>query len=267
MVMLYGYLEAVLAHWWGLVPGGILAVDAALEYLWEGYRKWLDKYISQETRKRLILFIAIVGVFISGFLAWKDEHIKATNEFGRAEGLQAKLNATPPQDFEKHLKNAEARADQLQRDLETATKVSERQGQELEVARKELRSAETKIQQLEARFVRRRITQKQKIALVKRLRGQGEGRIVTVKTVNGVPPEAFIYAQDFIDVLSASEWKPKFHGYWFLLIENVAIRSRRNDMVAAFLQQQFEEAGIKMPLIPTNEVGENEIDIVIGPRS
>ena len=228
-------------------------MDAALEYLWDDYRKWLDKYVSKEKRVRIIFVVALSGVFISGFLAWKDE-------FQRAENLQATLNIKPPADFERLLKEAEARADRLQENLELARQVSEKQGKELEIARKDLK-------QLQVRFAPRHITEKQKIALVKRLRGQSEDRVVTVKTVDGAGPESFVYAEDFISVLSAARWKVKFHGHWYLLIEDVAIRSRRNDMVAVFMKHQFEELGIKMKHIETNEVAENNIDIVIGPRS
>jgi hypothetical protein len=170
------------------------------------------------------------------------------------------LNIKAPPDFERMLQAAEMRADKLREDLEIARQASERQGKELEIARKELN-------QLQERFATRRISEKQKIALVRRLRGQSEGRIVTVKTVDGAAPEGFIYAEDFLRVFSAAGWQVKFHGHWYLLIEGVAIRSRGNDMVAVFLRQQFEEAGIKIRLIETNEVAENNIDIVIGPRS
>ena len=49
-------------------------MDSVLEYYWDDYRKWLDRYVSKETRHKCILMISFCGVFFAGFLAWRDEH-------------------------------------------------------------------------------------------------------------------------------------------------------------------------------------------------
>jgi hypothetical protein len=86
MADFYRYLMALIPYWWGLIPGGIFAVDSALDYFWDGYRKWLDRYVSREKRRRLIYLVFVVGILVSGFLTWRDENKKVV-------GLEAKLKA------------------------------------------------------------------------------------------------------------------------------------------------------------------------------
>jgi hypothetical protein len=113
----------------------------------------------------------------------------------------------------------------------------------------------------------RRLSEEQKERLISKLRGKDEGRIITVKTVDGVPPEAFRYANDFIYVFKTAGWPfDRFWGWWFLQIENVAVRAHPYDPVAVFLRSVLREEGIKVRLIETPEVKVNNIDIVIGPK-
>ena len=113
----------------------------------------------------------------------------------------------------------------------------------------------------------RQITEDQKARLISKLRGKDEGRIITVKTVDGVLPEAFRYANDFIYVFKTAGWTfDRFWGWWYLQIENVAVRAHPYDPVAVFLQSVLREEGIKVGLVETTEVKVNNIDIVIGPK-
>src|SRR5687768_11871987 len=72
----YQYLQATFLNWWALIPSGVFAVDSALEYFFRRYREWLDRYINRELRQRLIFSVALLGVFVAGFFAWRDEHLK-----------------------------------------------------------------------------------------------------------------------------------------------------------------------------------------------
>ncbi len=87
------YIFAVFVYWWALIPSGVFAVDSTLEYFWEGYRRWLDRYITKENRRTLIFVVSVLGIFLAGFLAWRDEHLEvkklqagsATPRLGTAE--------------------------------------------------------------------------------------------------------------------------------------------------------------------------------------
>ena len=133
--------------------------------------------------------------------------------------------------------------------------------------RTELDEAKSQIAALKTQLASREITEDQKARLISKLRGKDEGRIITVKTVDGVPPEGFKYAEDFIYVFITAGWTfDRFWGWWFLPIENVAVRAHPYDPVAVFIQSVLREEGIKARLIETPEVKANNIDIVIGPK-
>jgi hypothetical protein len=86
---LYEYCSALLVYWLFLIPGGLFTVDTTLEYLWKGYRQWLDRFISREARRKLVVGTALAGVFLAGFLAWKDEHDKVVEEGKEVSRLRA----------------------------------------------------------------------------------------------------------------------------------------------------------------------------------
>ncbi|MGH7778416.1 MAG: hypothetical protein ACREQR_01125 [Candidatus Binataceae bacterium] len=77
LVQLYSYLWSLGDHWIGaywyiaLVPEiGNLIVPLTSKNL----AKQLDRFVSRETRHRVLVAIALVGVFAAGFQAWSQEY-------------------------------------------------------------------------------------------------------------------------------------------------------------------------------------------------
>jgi hypothetical protein len=74
------------------------------------------------------------------------------------------------------------------------------------------------------------------------------------------------YAEDFAEVFQELQWSGEIKGWRYLQIEDAVIRCRSHDLVADFLHSQLQAAGVELQLIETEEVGENTIEIVVGPK-
>lgn len=165
----YEYISAVVRYWWVLVPGGVLAVEPAIEYLWEGYSKWLDQYVSKEKRRRVILAISFLLIFYAGFLAWRDEHVKMEEASARVVKLQALLDARGESALQK-----------------------------------ELEATKTQLAELQKQVTPRRLGEEEKGDMVKALAASGSFS-VTVSYLSDA--ESSAYALDFLSVLKRAAWQ------------------------------------------------------------
>jgi hypothetical protein len=71
----YEYLVAVFAKWYSLVTVILFGIDKALEWMWPRYRAWLNDTFPFEKRRRFFWGALLFFVFLSGFFAWRDEHL------------------------------------------------------------------------------------------------------------------------------------------------------------------------------------------------
>ena len=70
----YAFLLALLPHWWVFLTSGPASVDRVLRNHWAAYAAWADKRWDAHARARLFRQVAFAGVFVAGFLAFRDEH-------------------------------------------------------------------------------------------------------------------------------------------------------------------------------------------------
>jgi hypothetical protein len=223
--MFVAYLWAVSAHGWWLLTSGPYALDPVLDSQIDSYRSWRARNFSFAVWQRMKIILALVGLFLAGFFAWRDEHQEVENL--KAQGSPSVVG-------------------KLQGDLAQA------QGQ---------------VTSLQKKLAPRRISPEQKEDLVRRLRGKDRGRSVMIKIVEGSPPEAWRYAEDFADVFRELKWPGEIKGWWYLQIEDAAVRCHPHDLTAAFLHSQLQALSVELQLIETMEVAENSIEIVVGPKS
>jgi hypothetical protein len=91
---LYAFLWALLPHWWVFLSSGPAAVDRVLRNHWAAYAAWADRRLDADARARLFRRIAFGGIFIAGFLAFRDEHhqaIEARRVADRAADKRARI--------------------------------------------------------------------------------------------------------------------------------------------------------------------------------
>jgi hypothetical protein len=63
--------------------GLLFMVEPALDYYFESYRDWADRYLSRKLRTRLSIGLSLVAVFFACFMAFRDQYnatIEANNE-------------------------------------------------------------------------------------------------------------------------------------------------------------------------------------------
>jgi hypothetical protein len=76
MAAIYDYLLVVFWNWWSIVTGILFALDQLLECLFPRYCDRLNRRFPIEVRRKRFLWTLLFIIFLSGFLAWKDEHHK-----------------------------------------------------------------------------------------------------------------------------------------------------------------------------------------------
>jgi hypothetical protein len=70
------HLYAVFFKWWWLVTVILFGIDMMLEWLWPNYRSWVSQTFPAGTRRKMFWGTLLVFVFLSEFLAWRDEYNK-----------------------------------------------------------------------------------------------------------------------------------------------------------------------------------------------
>jgi hypothetical protein len=66
------YINALLPHLWWYLMCGPLAVEESLDSVLRAYGIDVDRYIARGHVTLLLALLAFVGVFYSGFFAWRD---------------------------------------------------------------------------------------------------------------------------------------------------------------------------------------------------
>ncbi|HZV04946.1 MAG TPA: hypothetical protein VE999_07680 [Gemmataceae bacterium] len=67
----YSYLFALSHHWVALMSAGPFLVDRMITWFWPSGRRWLDSWPG---RRPFLFGVLLIGVFIAGFQAWKEEY-------------------------------------------------------------------------------------------------------------------------------------------------------------------------------------------------
>jgi hypothetical protein len=97
MDVFYLYLAAVGANWWAFMMAGPFIIDEAIKWLSPRGKAWLERNLGIEKRRRIEVYMMVFGVFLAGFLAFKDEHEARqraeTQNHGNAEQNQKILAA------------------------------------------------------------------------------------------------------------------------------------------------------------------------------
>src|SRR5260370_37322480 len=96
------YLAAVGPLWWGIVSaGGLFGFDEFAQRVLPHTKRWLDRQIAPERRRKIEYGLIVVAVFFAGFYAWQGEH---------REKLKADTQlAAVGQRQDRHLKDDESR--------------------------------------------------------------------------------------------------------------------------------------------------------------
>jgi len=68
------FLSAIVAHWWAFLLAGPFIVDEALRWLWPSAKRWLDRYLVGQARRKIEIAILITAALWAIFRAWQDEH-------------------------------------------------------------------------------------------------------------------------------------------------------------------------------------------------
>ncbi len=66
----------------------LIGIDEMLEWLFPQYRDRLNKLFSQATRRKVFWGALVVFVFVSGFLAWKEEHSEVNDQRTKIGSLE-----------------------------------------------------------------------------------------------------------------------------------------------------------------------------------
>jgi hypothetical protein len=91
MSVVFAYIFAVFSHWLTLMSAGPFLIDTLLRLSTRG-RVWLDR-IGENQVRWVWPKVLLIGIFVAGFLAWKDEyHAReaAESRATKAEASQAK---------------------------------------------------------------------------------------------------------------------------------------------------------------------------------
>src|SRR5918911_55189 len=100
MGAIYEYILSVIWHWWWLVTAVLFVIDKTLEWFWSGYREWLTRTFPLELRRRVLWRALLVCVFVSGFLAWKEERGKVEDKQREIDRQAKQLEASPRKEIE-----------------------------------------------------------------------------------------------------------------------------------------------------------------------
>jgi outer membrane murein-binding lipoprotein Lpp len=96
------YVRSLLSNWAGLFSAGSLIVDAAGFVLKKSQilaiGDWLDRWVVEETRIRILRASLIAGFLIAGFIAWDEQYQIAISKApqtltARVATLQSQLDA------------------------------------------------------------------------------------------------------------------------------------------------------------------------------
>src|SRR4051812_41695582 len=69
------YLWAFWPTWWALFSAGFLfGLDEVLSQRWPKGKAWLDRRLSQSTRRIIEYVLIVVAMLYAGFAAWQIEH-------------------------------------------------------------------------------------------------------------------------------------------------------------------------------------------------
>jgi hypothetical protein len=58
---------------WLLLMGVMLMIEPVLDYWWEGYKNWADKYVPRKARARIAISLSVAAAMAASFLAFSDE--------------------------------------------------------------------------------------------------------------------------------------------------------------------------------------------------
>jgi hypothetical protein len=164
------YLWALLQYWWLIVSGILLSGEQVLEVFFPRLRERLNRFISKARRQRALTMLAFAAVFLSGFLAWRDQDAARQ----RAEATSAALAA----------ENADLRT--RPEDNEIATLRAE-------------------VAALRSKNAPRHLTAEQKARMVETLQPWAGAYSLQVKYQPN-SHEAVDYANDFLDVFNTLRW-------------------------------------------------------------
>lgn len=90
MDALFAFASSLWDHWYALI-GVLLMVEPLLDYYFDGFRDWADKYISRKSRTRIAITISVMSVIICCFLAFVDQYRSA-----RVSGIALNGTGTKP---------------------------------------------------------------------------------------------------------------------------------------------------------------------------
>jgi hypothetical protein len=70
----YLYLAAIFANWWAFMMAGPFIIDETIKWIFPKGKAWLERNLGDQCRRRIEVALMVFGVFLAGFLAFKDEH-------------------------------------------------------------------------------------------------------------------------------------------------------------------------------------------------
>jgi len=242
---LYLYGGKFFENWFLYMTAGPFVTDEILLRLFPKFRKKLGVWISKTTRRRIEVALLLIGVFYSGFAAFKEEH----------EARESAENA---------LKTKPVPIQITEIDPEARKKLTEQDNQ-IEELKNKLREAERTI--ASQKPVERHLTNAQRKILVNALKDAGSCKIAI--RLDPQNPETQAYSEQFASLFWELGWKtvePKF------LIHNKAEKGLRvlvhdaNHPPAQSSQliDALRQAGISVIGQEVPPIQEDVIELMIG---
>lgn len=268
----YGYASALLGYWWLLVSSFVFTSEQFIEQFIPPLKRWMDKHVHKERKRRFLNALALLCIFIAGFLAWRDEHaahetVRTERDSARGERDQAQGDLGASHD---RIADKEREIGRLSGDLQRVTR-------ERDLNKEGLDTANAEVSRLNTELTRRPplpsggprwLNDEQKVAVVTALRALGEQRAVEINILSG-STERMRYAQDFADIFATVGWpiRPATVGVIIPLpLSGLGIDFLANDSVAQHFVGELRKHGVALDESSTEPHAAGSFTLTIGPK-